>query len=300
MLNYPLIDRYILGKYLRAFLLWFAIIFVIVITFDVSEKLDDFLKNEAPLGEIIFQYYLNFIPNFFNLYGPLFVFISTLFFTSKLAGNTEVIAILSSGISYKRFLRPYLHGAIILALGILVIGNFIIPVSNVRLNDFESRYIHTHKRSYYSDLHFQSSRGIHISTVSYDVNEMSAIIFQQDSYNDNGILTDRIRADKLTYDTASNSWKAIDYRHRTFDGDRETYVRENFQTLNLDLVPADFDKADRNGLLVISQRFRIVADYVWGKTSPLKNDEDFDYRCAARVQKKAEDRPCSRTVFRCA
>ena len=246
MLRYPLIDRYLLWKYIKNFLLWFVLIIVIVITFDVSEKLDDFIKNEAPLSEIIFQSYLNFIPNFFNLYGPLFVFISTIFFTSKLAGNTEIIAILGSGISYKRMLRSYLHGALILAFGILAVGNFVIPLSNVTLNDFEGRYIHTHKRSYYSDLYFQSSRGVQNRTVSYDVNEMSAIIFQQDTYNDDGILTERTKASKITYDTVSKLWNAIDYQHRTFDDKKETFVKTPSALLSLDLVPDDFDKAARD------------------------------------------------------
>lgn len=246
MLSYPLIDRYILGKYIKNFLLWLVLIIVIVITFDVSEKLDDFLKNEAPLSEIIFQYYLNFIPNFFNLYGPLFVFISTLFFTSKMAGNTEIIAILGSGISYKRMLRPYLHGALILAGGILIIGNFIIPISNVQLNNFEYRYIHTHHRSYYSDLYFQSSRGVQNSAVSYDVKERCAIIFQQDTYNEDGVLVDRMKAERLAYDSVTGKWTAIVYRHRTFDGTKETYTQEPTKTLELNIVPADFDKAARD------------------------------------------------------
>lgn len=246
MLSYPLIDRYLLGKYIKTFLMWFVLIIVIVITFDVSEKLDDFLKNEAPLTEIIFQYYLNFIPNFFNLYGPLFVFISTLFFTSKLAGNTEIIAILGSGISYKRMLRSYLHGSLILAVGILFIGNFVIPLSNVKLNDFEYRYVHTHHRSYYSDLYFQSSRGVQNRTVSYDVNEKSALIFQQDTYNDDGILVERVKAGKITYDTSLNIWKAVDYQRRTFDGVKESYYRIGTKNMIIDLVPADFDKAARD------------------------------------------------------
>lgn len=246
MLHYPLIDRYILCKYIKTFLLWFVLIIAIVITFDVSEKLDDFLKNEAPLKEIIFQYYLNFIPNFFNLYGPLFIFISTLFFTSKMAGSTEIIAILSSGISYNRMLRPYLHGSLILALGILIIGNLIIPLSNVKLNDFEGRYIHTSKRNYYSDLYFQSARGVQISAISYDVKESSANIFQQDTYNDDGMLVDRQTAERLSYDSVAGTWTAINYSHRTFDGDRENYQHKSQETLKLNIEPADFNKAARD------------------------------------------------------
>jgi len=245
MRSYPIIDRYILGKYIKTFLLWLVLIIVIVITFDVSEKLDDFLKNQAPVKEIVFQYYLNFIPDFFNLYGPLFVFISTLFFTSKMAGNTEIIAILGSGISYRRMLRPYLHGSIILALGILVIGNFVIPRSNIQLKDFESKYIHTNHRSYYSDLHFQTARGVQVSTFSYDVKEKSAIIFQQDTYDADGNLKERLSANKIIFDSVKNVWIVQGLKHRTFSGDKETFETRPNDTLKLNLVPDDFNQASK-------------------------------------------------------
>ena len=116
MKSVPKLDRYILLKYLKTFLMAMALIIVIVITFDVSEKLDDFLGGHAPLGEIVYRYYLNFIPGFVNLYSPLFIFISVIFFTSKMAGNTEIIAILGSGISYRRLMRPYFYGSLIVAL----------------------------------------------------------------------------------------------------------------------------------------------------------------------------------------
>lgn len=243
MISYPLIDRYLLWKYLKTFLLWLILITVIVITFDVSEKLDDFIKGHAPLSEIIFQYYVNFIPNFFNLYGELFIFISTLFFTSKLAGNTEIIAILGSGISYRRFLRPYLHGAIILSVSMLLIGNFVIPYSNINLKDFEGKYIHTGKRSYYSNLHFQTSAGVQVSTFSYDVAGQSATIFQQDTYNQEGDLVERITANKLNYDTTTSKWKAFLVTQRTFDGDNETCKRNDQALLSLHLEPNDFNEA---------------------------------------------------------
>lgn len=243
MTKYPLIDRYILGKYLKTFLLWLVLIIIIVITFDVSEKLDDFIKNQAPTKDIIFRYYLNFIPNFFNLYGPLFVFISTLFFTSKMAGHTEIIAILGSGISYKRMLRPYLHGSLILAIGILIIGNFIIPRSNIQLKKFEDEYIHTTKRSFYSNLHFQTSMGVQVSSFNYDVNEQSALFFQQDTYDKSGILKDRITANKITYDTLSGFWKGLSVTHRTFSGDDETMRTYAKTKLRLKLVPDDFNQA---------------------------------------------------------
>ena len=243
---YPLIDRYILGKYLKTFLLWLVLIIVIVITFDVSEKLDDFLKNSAPIGEIIFQYYANFIPNFFNLYGPLFIFISTLYFTSKMAGNTEINAILGSGISYRRLLRPYLHGAIILALGILAVGNFVIPRSNIHLKKFEDKYIHTHHRSYYSNLHFQTAKGVQVSTYSYDVNERSAVFFQQDSYDPSGELKVRVSANKIIYDTNDGTWTAQGMTQRVFDGDKETMTTHPKAKLHLKVKPDDFNQASKD------------------------------------------------------
>lgn len=245
MKTYPLIDRYILGKYLKTFLLWLVLIIVIVITFDVSEKLDDFIKNQAPISEIIFKYYLNFIPNFFNLYGPLFVFISTLFFTSKMAGNTEIIAILGSGISYRRMLRPYLHGSLILAIGILLIGNFVIPRSNIQLKMFEDQYIHTSKRSFYSNLHFQTAMGVQVSSFNYDVNEQSAIFFQQDTYDKDGKLKQRVSANKIIYDTVDLLWKGQGVTVRTFNGDNETMKTYPSTKLRLKLMPDDFNQASK-------------------------------------------------------
>ncbi len=244
MINrYKRLDRYILGKYMKAFLLWFMIIVVIVITFDVSEKLDDFIRNNAPTSQIIFKYYLNFIPGFFNLYGPLFVFISTLFFTSKLASNTEIIAILGSGISYKRFLRPSFHGSLILAVLIMAIGNFVIPMSNITLKEFEGQYIKTNKKNFYSNIHFQASKGVHVGTFSYDVRANSAILFTQDTYDSVGNLKERIFANKLTYDSAANQWIADGYIHRTFEGDKETMSHSQSDVLTLSLTPEDFNEA---------------------------------------------------------
>ena len=124
-MKYKIIDRYILGKFLKTFCAAIGLIIVIVIVFDISEKLDDFLSRNAPLKLIVFQYYLNFIPSFVNLFSHLFVFISVIFFTSKLAGNTEIIAILGNGISFKRMLVPYLYGAGIIALVIFIFGNLL-------------------------------------------------------------------------------------------------------------------------------------------------------------------------------
>src|SRR6185436_3202936 len=118
-----------------------ALIIGIAIIFDISEKLDDFIERHAPLNKIIFQYYFNFIPYFANLFAPLFVFISVIFFTAKMAGNTEIVAILNSGVSFRRLMRPYLVSAAVLALLSFYFNGWVIPHSNKIKLDFENMYI---------------------------------------------------------------------------------------------------------------------------------------------------------------
>lgn len=220
-----------------------ALIIVIVITFDVSEKLDDFLHNNAPLKEIIFNYYLNFIPGFINLYSPLFIFISVLFFTSKMAGNTEIIAILGSGISYRRLLQPYLHGSLIIALIVLILGNFVIPWSDHYLTEFEGKYIKTNKRSYYSNVHFQSQKGVQIYVESFDVHNAAAFQFQKDVYTPEGRIKERIKADFIKYDSTSHKWVTTGLFHRTINGDKEHLAHYEQATIDLGLTPDDFTLA---------------------------------------------------------
>ena len=129
-------DWYIIKKFLSTFLFTLSLILVIVIVFDISEKIDDFLRSEVSLNQIVFQYYLNFIPYFANLFSPLFIFISVIYFTSKMASNSEIIAILNSGMSFTRLIRPFIISAIFLAIISFVFGNFIIPETNKERIDF--------------------------------------------------------------------------------------------------------------------------------------------------------------------
>ena len=236
------IDRYILGKYLTTFLLALALIIIIVITFDVSEKLDKFISHHATFWQVVTGYYLNFIPGFVNLYSPLFIFIAVLFFTSKMAGNTEIIAILGSGISYRRLLRPYLYGALIVALTVLFFGNFVIPRSNERLIAFEEQYVKSKARSYYSNLHFQSEPGVQVYAESYDVKMMRGFKFRRDVVSPDGRLLQRETADVIDYDTASGMWRSNSYSLRTIDDQgHETLERAGRPLVDYGIQPSDFD-----------------------------------------------------------
>ena len=237
-----IIDRYILWKYIKTFALALALIIVIVITFDVSEKLDDFLHNHAPISSIALKYYLNFIPGFVNLYSPLFIFISVIFFTSKMAGNTEIVAILGSGISYRRLLYPYVYGSVIVAFIVLVLGNFVIPVSNRTLIDFERQYIHTFSmnRNYFSDIHFQPNPNTQVYAESFDVQAGAAHAFVRDTFDNHRRLVERVSSDVIVYDTATGLWNSRNCFRRTVDGNNETLTHHDFIDLDLRLEPEDF------------------------------------------------------------
>ncbi|MBP3762360.1 MAG: LptF/LptG family permease [Bacteroidales bacterium] len=240
-LHYRL-DRYILGKYLKTFLLALALIIIIVITFDVSEKLDKFLSHHATLWQVISVYYLNFIPGFVNLYSPLFIFISVIFFTSKMAGNSEIVAILSSGIRYQRMLRPYMYGAVLVALAVLILGNFVIPISNRSLIEFEEQYVKSKATNYYSNLHFQSERGVQVYVESYDVPRQRAYKFRREVLDPDGRLLQREAADVVTFDTATSTWNCTGYSLRTIDSNhRETLTQQTTATVDLHVLPEDLN-----------------------------------------------------------
>ena len=141
------IDMYIIKKFLGTFIFMIALILSISVVFDINEKIDKFMSNNAPLKAIVFDYYLNFIPYYANLFSPLFIFIAVIFFTSKLASNSEVIAILSNGIGFTRLLRPYMISAAIIALCSFVMSGYIIPPSNETRIDFEQTDVNPDRKN---------------------------------------------------------------------------------------------------------------------------------------------------------
>ena len=135
------IDWYIIKKFLGSFFASIGLIIIIVVVFDISEKLDSFLEKDAPLKAIVFDYYVNFIPYFINMFSSLFIFIAVIFFTSRMAQNTEIVPILSSGISYRRLMVPYILCALLIGSLNLVLANFVIPDVNKDRLAFERLYI---------------------------------------------------------------------------------------------------------------------------------------------------------------
>ena len=134
------LDWYIIKKFLGTFFYSIALIISISVVFDFSEKIDNFLEFDVPAKAILFDYYMNFIPYFSNLLSHLFVFIAVIFFTSKLAENSEIIAMFSTGMSFKRMMRPYMISAAIISVVTFGLGAYVIPKGNVTRLDFEDRY----------------------------------------------------------------------------------------------------------------------------------------------------------------
>ena len=137
------LDKYIMKKFIFTFFIALILIIGIVIIFDISEKIDNFVAKQAPLHAIVFDYYLNFVPYFINMFSPLFVFITVIFFTSKMAANSEIVAILSCGISYHRMMVPYMVSAFIIASMSLYFNLYVIPRANAERVVFEEKYVKT-------------------------------------------------------------------------------------------------------------------------------------------------------------
>lgn len=235
-----IIDKYILRKFIATFCLAISLIIVIIIVFDVSEKLDDFLENHAPLHLIVVQYYLNFIPSFINLFSPLFVFISVVYFTSKMAGHTEIIAILGNGVSFKQMIKPYIIGSSIIAFVILILGNFVIPINNSYVTDFERKYIKNAYNNRYTNIHIQYREGHQIYAESFDNNNNLAIRYTEEFFKGKEMVM-KITADQICYDSVQDKWRAFNYTCRKMSGLKESLHRKVDTMIPLPIQPNEFN-----------------------------------------------------------
>ncbi len=234
-----IIDIYIIRKFLGTFFYAITLLAIIIIIFDISEKIDDFIEKSAPLSAIIFDYYLNFLPYFINLFSALFTFVAVIFFTSKMASNTEIIAILNSGISFWRLLRPYMISSLILAIISLILSNFIIPVTNRRMVDFEKKYIQGAAHTESMNIHMQVSPGTFIYVESYNAQAKVGYRFSMEKLDAKGLLS-KFSADFITWDSIQRKWKADSYVERDIDGMKEKITRGKSRLLMIALEPKDF------------------------------------------------------------
>ncbi len=220
-----IIDRYIIKKFLGTFFYAISLLIIIVIVFDISEKVDEFVENSAPLQAIVFDYYINFIPYFMNLFSYLFTFISVIYFTSKMAGRTEIIAILSSGVSFRRLLRPYIISALLIGTISFYLANFLIPYTNRGWREFEKVYLKDAFINRDRNIHMQTQPGIFMYVESFNNIDNVGYKFSREVFDEEGRMLSKIGADKIKWNPDSASWIMSGYYIRTINDMEQSMLR---------------------------------------------------------------------------
>ncbi len=217
------LDRYIIGKFIGTYFFSILLIISISIVIDFNENLNKFEQYHTPWKAIVFDYYANFIPYFANLFSPLFVFIAVIFFTSKMAGNSEVIAMLAAGVSFKRLLRPYLISAAIIAIVNFGLGAYVIPKGNIVKMDFEAKYKDKKRTLSAANIQLMVGPGVIAYIQQFDNRSKTGYGFSLDKF-ENKKLVSHMTASTIRYDSISesrNHWTALNYKIRTLKGLRE-------------------------------------------------------------------------------
>ncbi|MBQ4010049.1 MAG: LptF/LptG family permease, partial [Bacteroidales bacterium] len=204
------LDWYIIKKFLGTFFLSMVLIMAIAIIFDFQEKYDDFISHKAPIKAIIFDYYLNFIPYYANMFSSMFVFISVIFFTSKMAANSEIIAMHAGGISFHRFLVPYMITAGFLAIISWALILYVIPESNKVRIDFEDKYVRNKYQNWEKNIHRQVRPGMFVYMDNYNVDSENAFRFAIEKFED-GKLISKLTSDYARWDSTKNVWTVYNY-----------------------------------------------------------------------------------------
>jgi lipopolysaccharide export system permease protein len=240
LIRLTIIDRYIIRKFLGTFFFCLVLILTIAVVFDFAEKIDNFMEKEAPVRAIMFDYYLNFIPYFATLFSPLFVFISVIFFTSKMAANTEIIAILNSGMSFRRMMLPYFLSALVIALFTYLLTNFVIPKANLNRSEFENKYYRaTTNRAPVMNIHRQVYKNVLVYMESFNPISQAGRNFTIEKFDDHGRLESKLTGNMARYDTASSKWVVLNYYLRKITDKEDTLTQGDRIDTTLIITPSD-------------------------------------------------------------
>jgi len=257
ILGWRLLDSYILKKFLGSFVYSIALLMTIIIVFDVSENIQSFMDNNVPFNEIVFKYYLNFIPYFINLFIPLFTFISVIWFTSSLSQQNEIIAILGSGINFYRFMVPYIAGALIIATFSLVFANLIIPHTNENFNNFKQEYFRT-KHISQSNIHIKTSPNTYVYVDRWNRKTMEGHQFTYECFSDE-MISYKIKARSIKYNEETKKWTLENYAKRTIrDSIEKVEVGKTMDTV-FNIEPNDFNKDVK---VIETMTYKNLQDYI--------------------------------------
>jgi len=236
-----ILDWYIIKKFIGTYFYSIALIISISIVFDINENLAKFTQYHAPLKAIVFDYYMNFVPYFANLFSPLFVFIAVIFFTSKLAGNSEIISMLAAGVSFRRLMRPYMISAAIISIMTFYLGAYVIPKGTIIRQNFETMYKNKKKNTSADNVQLQVGKGVIAYIQHYDNQLKRGYGFSLDKF-ENKKLVSHMTASDIQYDTISDSkyhWKATSWRIRQLRGLREEITSGTVKDTVIQMEPTD-------------------------------------------------------------
>lgn len=267
------LDIYIMKKFLSTFLVAILLIIIIVIVFDVSENVDDFVAKKAPLKAILVDYYLNLIPYYMNMFSALFVFITVIFFTSRMAANSEIVAILSCGISFPRLMVPYLVTAAIIVVGSISMNLWVVPKANENRHEFEAQYKKKRSQASERNIHYQIAPGQFVYIESFSKWNNTAHRFTLETIEDNEIVS-KISAETAVWDTTFNGWKLKKYFIREYQpgilADR-TRTGQQLDTI----IPLTIDDFYRNKNTVQDLQYGDLQALI--RTQDMRGDSDIMY-----------------------
>ena len=283
--NVKRLDWYIIKKFIGTYIYSILLIISISIVFDINENLNKFTTYHAPLRAIVFDYYANFVPYFANLFSPLFVFIAVIFFTSKLAGNSEIIAMLASGTSFKRLLRPYFISAALIAILNFSLGSYVIPKGTVIRHDFESLYKNNTKNTSASNIQLMVDKGVVAYISQYDDIRKTGFGFSLYKF-ENKKMVSQMNASVIQYDTISDSryhWKARNYKIRTLKGMREQIKTGSEIDTMIQMEPMDlvFSKGQQETFTSPELRRYISKQQSRGSSNVVQYEVEYHKRIAS-------------------
>ena len=241
------IDRYILSKYLSTFFYCLILFTAIVVVVDISEKTEDFVRSKLSVSQLITDYYFGFIPRIDSMLFPLFVFISVIFFTSKMAGKSEIVAILSSGVSFKRFLFPYLMGGVFLSCLLWMGYQYVVPQANRKWGEFEKKYVDINmaptqeNSTYKQNVYFRIDSNTYACIKGYDTISKSGSIFSVQRFVDNRMVYN-LRSSNFRWDTAAKKWSLNNVLERTINAKDETVIFSQNRLISYNFKPIDLRK----------------------------------------------------------
>jgi lipopolysaccharide export system permease protein len=234
-----ILDKYILKKFLTAFFFTVIVLVMVICVIDFTEKNDDFLKHNLGAWQIITEYYVNLFPYYANLLSPITVFIAVVFVTSQLAARTEIVAILASGVSFKRLLLPYIMGSVVLGIATMALTGWIIPYANKTRVEFERKYVKNPYRFNGRNVHIKIGPKSYAYMESYDNVNNVGYKFALETI-EGTLLKRRLTAEAITWDSTKQAWHLSPQLVRVIRGPKETLLSLPARDTTLNLYPKDF------------------------------------------------------------